>query len=189
MSVIGRIMSAVAATGVTLGAVFAIARTDRPVAAADRHPFDAIGQTLSSPRCMNCHPRGDRPMQGPGVRPHPMNVQRGRDDRGRVAMRCTGCHGDRNNERTGIPGVHDWRLAPATMGWVGRSAPELCRMLKDRKANGNRDIEALAAHMTSDPFILWAWHAGRDRAPPPLPFDAYRSAVQRWVAAGAPCPK
>jgi hypothetical protein len=48
--------------------------------------FTEIAKVLTHPRCLNCHPRDDRPRQGPAeaTRLHQMNVQRGRDDGGRT---------------------------------------------------------------------------------------------------------
>src|SRR6478609_7291853 len=39
--------------------------------------FMQVYAVLMSPRCMNCHPSGDRPLQGDDNHIHIMNVQRG----------------------------------------------------------------------------------------------------------------
>jgi len=44
-----------------------------------------------NPRCLNCHPDGDRPSQGDAY-PHQPPVQRGDDGHGVTAMRCATCH-------------------------------------------------------------------------------------------------
>ena len=66
-----------------------IADTDARSAAI----FTELGKVLTHPRCMNCHPAGDRPRQG-DVRPlHQPPVERGEDGFGLPAMRCSICQG------------------------------------------------------------------------------------------------
>jgi hypothetical protein len=155
--------------------------------------FARVASVLESPRCGNCHPRGDRPSQGPtpgGDRHvHLMNVQRGPADRGLPAMGCPACHQGRNNDRAGVPGAPHWRLAPRSMGWTGLSRAELCRTLLDRSKNGGRSPEALLKHMTGDALVLWAWHPGARREPPPVSADDFKRALEVWVSAGTPCPQ
>jgi hypothetical protein len=150
--------------------------------------FQRIATVLNSPRCLNCHPREDRPRQGDDRHIHLMNVQRGEDGKGLMAMRCSGCHQERNNEAAGVPGAANWRLPPRTMGWTGLSVGELCRTLRDPTKNGGRSVADLIKHMTTDPLVLWAWRPGGDRTVPPLSAEEMKSALKAWAAAGAPCP-
>jgi hypothetical protein len=39
--------------------------------------FTELGKVLTHPRCVNCHPAGDRPRQGEEGRPHQPPVARG----------------------------------------------------------------------------------------------------------------
>jgi len=151
--------------------------------------FERVAAVLESPRCMNCHPRGERPAQGDDRLVHLMNVRRGPADRGLPAMRCSTCHQQHNNDGAGVPGAPHWRLAPKSMGWTGLSRRELCRTLLDRSKNGGRSPAALMAHMTGDELVLWAWHPGAGRIPPPVSTDDFRRALEVWVNAGAPCPQ
>jgi len=152
--------------------------------------FKPIASVLQSPRCINCHPRGNRPTQGDDRHTHLMNVQRGADGNGMPAMRCGTCHQAHNNEALGIPGAPGWHLAPASMGWVGLSEGNLCRTLLDRRKNGGRSVADLVNHMTGgDVLVTYAWNPGGQRTPPPLSVDALKAAVDAWAAAGAPCPK
>jgi hypothetical protein len=151
--------------------------------------FGQIASVLQSPRCLNCHPRGNRPTQGEDRHVHLMNVQRGERDTGVPAMRCSTCHQERNNETLGIPGAPRWHLAPASMGWVGLGEADLCRRLLDRRSNGGRNTADLVAHMTGDPLVLHAWDPGGHRAPPPLSIEEFKIALDQWSGAGAPCPK
>ena len=43
---------------------------------AGRKAWGTMYKTLMSPRCMNCHPAGDAPLQTDVSRPHAMNISR-----------------------------------------------------------------------------------------------------------------
>jgi hypothetical protein len=146
--------------------------------------FSHIASVLQSRRCIGCHPRGDRPTQGDDNHNHLMNVQRGSDNAGMPGMRCSTCHQQHNNEMAGIPGGPGWQLAPRSMGWSGLSQGQLCRTLLDRRTNGGRTATELVAHML-DAEVNYAWVPDGQRNPPTLSLDE----LERWVAAGAPCPK
>jgi hypothetical protein len=152
--------------------------------------FERAATVLRSPRCLNCHPRDDRPTQGDDRHVHVVNVQRGPGNNGVPAMRCSTCHQAHNNEALGIPGAPGWHLAPASMGWVGLTTGELCRTLLDRRKNGGRSLADLVTHMTGgDALVSYAWNPGGQRTPPPLSIDELKTALEQWAAAGAPCPK
>src|SRR5687767_5514204 len=50
--------------------------------------FMDVYKVLMSPRCMNCHPSGDVPLQGDDSRLHAMLPRRGKDGKGLYAMKC-----------------------------------------------------------------------------------------------------
>src|SRR5437879_3928128 len=150
--------------------------------------YETIATVLQSPRCLNCHPRGDRPTQGDDRHVHGMNVQRGPGDLGMPAMRCAACHQEHNNDMAGIPGAPHWHLAPASMGWADLSKSAQCRALLDPAKNGGRSAAQLVAHMTGDALVLWAWNPGRGRTPPPVSIDDLKAALDQWIKAGTPCP-
>src|SRR5947209_6897146 len=54
--------------------------------------FTELGKVLTHPRCVNCHPAGERPRQADVSRPHQPPVWRGVDGYGLPAMRCPICH-------------------------------------------------------------------------------------------------
>jgi hypothetical protein len=151
--------------------------------------YDQIVTVLQSPRCLNCHPRGDRPHQGDDRHIHGMNVQRGADGYGMAAMRCTTCHQRHNNDMARVPGAPGWHLAPASMAWERLNKSELCRTLLDRRKNGGRSVADLIAHMTGDELVLWAWTPGAGRHPPPLTTAEFKNALETWARAGTPCPQ
>jgi hypothetical protein len=54
------------------------------------------------------------------------------------------------------------------MVFVGRTAAELCRQLKDRKQTGGRSLSQLLEHVSFDDLVGWGWDPGDGRALPPL---------------------
>ena len=74
--------------------------------------FTELGKVLTHPRCVNCHPAGDRPRQGDDGRLHQPPVERGADGLGLPAMRCAICHQEANFDPGRVPGHPDWHLAP-----------------------------------------------------------------------------
>jgi hypothetical protein len=50
------------------------------------------------------------------------------------------------------------------MIWEGMSDAQLRELLKDREANGNRNIDEIVRHM-STPQLLWGWNPGEGRTP------------------------
>src|SRR5712692_8367866 len=52
--------------------------------------FVELGKVLTDPRCVNCHPAGDRPRQGEQGRLHQPPVERGADGHGRSEERRVG---------------------------------------------------------------------------------------------------
>lgn len=157
-------------------------RTQRSVAL-----FMEAGKVLLHPRCVNCHPAGDRPTQRNG-HPHQPLVMRGPDGHGAVGMRCTTCHGKANFDPGGVPGNPHWHLAPLEMAWQGKSLPEICAQIKDRQRNGNKSLADLIHHMGEDPLVGWAWKPGADRAPPPGTQEQFRLLIKAWVETGGGCP-
>src|SRR4051812_40027028 len=75
------------------------AAKDKADDAKARAAFGEAYKVLMSPRCMNCHPSGDAPLQGDDSRPHAQNVQRGPDGKGKFALKCANCH-----QETNLPG-------------------------------------------------------------------------------------
>lgn len=66
--------------------------------------FQEAGKVLTHPRCVNCHPKGDSPLQGEAMEKHQPPVRRGVDNFGAVGMRCTACHMKRNVDYAEVPG-------------------------------------------------------------------------------------
>jgi hypothetical protein len=150
--------------------------------------FAPIAAVLLSPRCMNCHPAGDAPLQGDRSTRHSMNVSRRSPHAG---LPCSTCHRRGNADVPfAPPGIPGWHMPPdeTPMVFEGRSPAALCRQLKDHTHNGGRSLDDLAEHMAHDPLVLWAWNPGPGRTLPPMPHPTFVAHVRAWVAAGGPCP-
>ena len=160
--------------------------------------WEQVRSVLVHPRCINCHTAVDYPQQGDARRRHFANVVRGPDGNGVPGLQCATCHQESNADSTGVPGSHNWHLAPLSMAWQDRndqplSSAAICRALTDRRKNHNMDGTALLKHNAEDKLVGWAWEPGRDingmpRSLPPLSRAEFAGATRRWVEAGTPCP-
>lgn len=150
--------------------------------------FQEVGKVLTHARCLNCHPAGDRPMQGDNRRPHMPLVVRGVDNFGAIGMRCTTCHGPANFDPGGVPGHPAWHLAPIEMAWVGKSLGEICEQIKDPNRNGGKSMQELVHHMAEDSLVGWGWHPGAGREPVPGTQQEFGALFKAWVDTGAVCP-
>ena len=156
--------------------------------ARSRALFEEAGKVILSPRCLNCHPKGDRPMQTDAMQPHVPKVVRGPDNTGVSALRCTTCHQGFNYEESGVPGHPLWKLAPRSMAWQGTSLGQICASIKDTKANGGRSLAATEEHMGHDTLVGWGWRPGGTRTPAPGTQAQFGALISAWVATGAACP-
>src|ERR1700716_376243 len=94
--------------------------------------FETVRSVLQSPRCVNCHPAGDVPLQGDDGHLHEPPITRGPEGRG-------------------VAGVStEWRLPPADHRLVfwGLDSKALCEQIKDPKRNGGKSLAELTHHMT-----------------------------------------
>lgn len=160
--------------------------TDR--ADRSRALFLEASKVLGHPRCANCHPDGDTPLQGTDWKPHDPPVVRGPDNHGVVGMQCEGCHQDRNLELARLPGAPNWHLAPLSMAWVGKSPREVCEQLKDTQRNGGKTLAQIVEHNAHDELVGWGWAPGSGREPAPGNQKLFGAIVAAWVETGAECP-
>jgi cytochrome c5 len=150
--------------------------------------FAEAGKVLQHPRCLNCHPAGDTPLQGEEGRVHEPPVARGADGFGLVGMRCQTCHQDQNFDPAGVPGAPQWHLAPAEMAWVGKSLGAICLQIKDPARNGDRGLDAIVKHMAEDALVVRAWAPGAGREPAPGDGATFARLIAAWAQSGAACP-
>ena len=155
--------------------------------------FLEVSRVLFHPRCANCHPAGDSPLQGDDQHLHDPPIARGSDDQGVPALRCGSCHQDHNQALARVPGAPSWRLAPRSMAWVGLGPRALCEQLKDPRRNGGRALAQIAEHLAHDALVAWGWApgvdlSGRGRVPAPGSQARLAALVAAWIELGAACP-
>jgi len=177
--------------------------------AGARAAFLEAYKVFMHPRCVNCHPAGDAPLQGEDSRPHTsFRLRRGADGRGVFTVKCVNCHQAQN-----LPGLHmppgapyalkdgaedrahrgepRWLMPSAAtpMIFEKRTPGQLCRQLLDKRQNGGLTPEQLVHHVNHDPFVLWGWNPGEGRSAPPLSHAEFVRKVGEWVDKGGACPK
>jgi hypothetical protein len=160
--------------------------------------WQQVHSVLTHPRCINCHTATSYPQQGDDRHRHFANVVRGPDGKGVPGLNCATCHQE-SNASTGVPGGHNWHLAPLSMAWQdvndkALSSAAICRAVTDRSKNHNLDGAGLLKHHEEEALVLWAWQPGQrldgsERPVPPLTHAEFVAATRRWVEAGTPCPR
>jgi hypothetical protein len=157
-----------------------------------RRAFLSAYTVLMHPRCLNCHPSGDAPLQGDDSHIHTQNVKRGPDGKGLYAMKCSSCHQDENRPGENMPpGNPNWHLPAADMPLVfqGLSPAQLATQLKDPSKNGGKTLEQLIHHVEEDSLVLTGWNPGDGRTLPPLSHEEFASAFRTWIEEGAAVPE
>ena len=164
-------------------------------AARSKALFSESAKVIMSPRCMNCHPAGNHPLQNDDRHVHQPPVFRGEGGTGVAANTCAGCHTERNftlpaaaSTYESIPGHPRWGLAPVEMAWEGKTAGQICEQLKDKSRNGGRDLALLHEHFAKDDLVAWGWHPGQGRQPAPGSQERLGQLIQAWIDTGAHCP-
>ncbi len=153
--------------------------------------FADVYRVLMSPRCMNCHPSGDIPLQGDDSHLHQMLPKRGKDGKGLFAMKCTNCHQPTNTPGLNTPpGNPKWALPPADMKMVfeGKTARELAIQIMDYNQNGHKNKEKLIEH-ARDTLVKAGWNMGEGRNPPPISHKEFVRAWDEWINTGGYAPE
>ena len=180
------------AAALFVGRETAIARPADKDEAGARAAFLDVYKVLMHPRCMNCHPSGDMPLQGDDSHAHFQNVKRSEDGKGKYALKCANCHQETNLPGENMPpGNPTWQLPRKNMPLVfqGKSPRELADQLKDSKRNGDKTLEQLLEHVTHDKLVLWGWEPGDGRTKPPLSHAEFAKKFREWVEKGAASPE
>lgn len=152
--------------------------------------FEKVYSVLMSPRCVNCHPIGNVPLQGDDSHIHKMFPKRGIDGKGLYAMKCANCHQLENTAGPHAPpGAPNWHLPPANMKMVfqGKSAHELAKQLVNLKQNGNKNIKQLLEH-ADDGLVLSGWKPAQGHSMPPMSHSEFKKAWITWIKTGAYAP-
>ncbi len=178
------------------------AANDKPVAVTDekseagkrmeaesKAAFLEAYKVFMHPRCMNCHPSGDVPLQGDDSRLHAQGVKRGKDGKGLYALKCSNCHQAEHVEGENMPPGHElWHLPPAgkKMVFQGKTPAQLAAHFKDNNFTGFKDFKKdLVHHVEQEPLVLNSWTYG---TPPPLTHAQFVAKVKEWIAKGAAIP-
>ncbi len=170
------------------------AKTQAPAShheAESRAAFLAAYPVFMHPRCMNCHPKGDQPLQGEDSHIHLQNVQRGPDGKGLFAMKCANCHQLKNLPGENMPPGHpEWHLPAANtrMVFEGKTPAELARQLKDPKQNGGKTLDQILRHVAEDSLVATAWNPAAGRTKPPMTQEEAGRKLREWVEKGAAIP-
>jgi hypothetical protein len=165
-----------AAAGQTLRPVAAFASIAHPRARAIAL-FSEMGKVLQHPRCVNCHPAGDRPLQTDSMRPHQPLVVRGASGHGAPGMECSTCHHAANYDPAHVPGHPQWHLAPIEMAWEGKTLTQICEQIKDPARNGGKNLAELVHHLGEDSLVGWGCRPG---------WDARQSRGRKRISAPSP---
>ncbi len=154
--------------------------------------FTEMGEVLTHPRCVNCHPSTNSPLQGDKQVVHSPPVTRGPDGHGVFGMTCATCHGESNfvfeGGKTSLPGNPKWHLAPAEMAWEGKSIAEICHQIRDPARNGGMTLAQLQHHNAEDALVGYGWDPGPGREPAPGTQKQFGELTKAWIDAGAVCP-
>ncbi len=186
---------------VTIVALLSFSLKDQPISDANDsfhkdsiasvNAFKDVYKVLISPRCMNCHPSGDVPLQGDDSHLHTMLPQRGKDGKGINSMKCGNCHQATPMEGLNQPPAHpDWHLPPADMKMVfeGKTPGQLAKQLVNPKTNGGKTMKQLIEH-ADDGLVKIGWDMGEGRTPPPISHAEFKKAWIKWIETGAYAPK
>lgn len=161
--------------------------------------WDQIYSVLTHPRCINCHTATNYPQQGDDRHRHLFNVVRGPAGKGVVGLNCATCHQESNADTTGMPGAHNWQLAPLSMRWHDQHdrilpSSAICKVVTDRSRNHDLDGLGLLRHHEDEALVRWAFRPGRrndgtQRSAPPITHEQFVAATRTWVEVGTPCPQ
>lgn len=146
-----------------------------------------IYKVATHPRCMNCHPDGDAPLQGDDSHAHIYGITRFSPLEG---VHCNTCHapGGVGDGLAPLPPADAiWSMPPKAMAFENRSSAALCVQLKDPSVNGGRGFNSLTHHVEADHLLITSWHSGRDA--PHISHPELVKRFQTWAEAGGPCPE
>lgn len=152
--------------------------------------FKEVYKVLMHPRCMNCHPAGNVPLQNDDSHLHTMLPKRGKDGHGLYAMKCSNCHQPANTPGVRTPpGNPKWALPPADMKMVfqNKSARELALQIMDYNRNGHKSKAQLLEH-ARDTLVKWGWNPGEGRSLPPLNYQEFVKVWDTWINTGGYAP-
>jgi hypothetical protein len=151
--------------------------------------FNEIAKVVTHPRCMNCHPAGNHPLQGNDQHEHMPPVPRGEAGLGVAGRRVLGLShraefhaGRRRLDLQEHSGPCALGPRAARNGVGGKSVGAICQQLKDPARNGGRTLALLHEHFAKDDLVAWGWEPGEGREPAPGNQKAARAS---WCRRGS----
>jgi len=144
-----------------------------------------------NPRCMNCHPDGNQPLQGDDSHPHLQNVTRGPEGKGVFAMKCKNCHQDTNLEGYGYPpGNGHWQMPPANrpMIFQGKSPKQLALHFKNNQFTGFKTLNDMIKHVDEESLVISSFNPPAGVTRIPMSHEEFVAAVKEWIDKGAAVP-
>lgn len=156
-----------------------------------REAFLVAYTVFMHPRCMNCHPNGDTPLQGEDSHLHTQGVTRGPDGKGLYALKCKNCHQDNNIAGLNMPpGQPNWQMPPAHLKMIfqDKSPRQLALHFKESKFTGFKNLEQMIEHVEKEPLVLSCWHPAQGLTTPPISHDEFVAKVKEWIEKGAAIP-
>ena len=157
-----------------------------------KEAFLAAYTVFMHPRCMNCHPSGDAPLQGDDSHIHAQNVTRGTDGKGLYALKCKNCHQDANLKGADMPpGSPNWSMPPAShkMVFQGMGPRELAMHFKDNHFTGFKNFEKdMLHHVEEEPLVLNSFIPLEGRSQLPMNHEEFVAKVKEWIEKGAAIP-
>jgi hypothetical protein len=146
---------------------------------------------FTHPRCMNCHPKGDIPLQGDDSHLHAQGVQRGREGKGVLALKCKNCHQEANLKGVNQPpGNPHWQMPPMNrkMVFEGMSPKQLAIHFKDNQFTGFKKLEDMIEHVEKESLVLNSFVPIDGCEKLPMSHKEFVESVKEWIVKGAAVP-
>lgn len=144
-----------------------------------------------NPRCMNCHPDGNQPLQGDDSHIHLQNVTRGPEGKGVYALKCKNCHQDTNLDEEGKPpGNPHWQMPPANrpMVFQGKSPKELATHFKNNQFTGFKSLNDMIKHVEEESLVTSSFNPPPGVTKIPMTQAEFVATVKEWIDKGAAIP-
>lgn len=144
-----------------------------------------------NPRCMNCHPDGNQPLQGDDSHIHLQNVTRGPEGKGVYALKCKNCHQDANLDAEGSPpGNPHWQMPPANrpMVFQGKTPKQLATHFKNNQFTGFKTLNDMIKHVDEESLVISSFNPPVGVKRISMSHEEFVDAVKEWIEKGAAVP-
>ena len=157
--------------------------------------FNEIAKVVTHPRCMNCHPAGNHPLQGDDRHEHLPPVPRGEAGLGVAGLNCATCHTERNFTLVGAARpTRAFRAIRAGASrrskWPGKASRSARSASSSRTRRATADARSRCCTSISR-TTTWSRGAGsRAKGASRRRADQKQlgALAQAWIESGAQCP-